>query len=321
MKVSFVAALGACLAMVGPACLAQAWPDNTVKLVVPLTPGSGADTAARSVAQSLGKMWKQTVVVENKPGAGGLIGTSAVVSSEPTGHTLLVQSAGYAANPAIYKKLPYDPQTSLIAVAFLGVTPYVMVTAADGPYQSLQDVVTAARTRPGDVVFTSVGVGSSTHFAAEAFAQAAGVKLLHVPHRGGPEAIQEVMAGRAAFTMAALSTALGNIKGGKLRALGVSTPTRSDAAPEVPTIAEQGYKDFDIALWFGLWAPAGTPATVVQTVNAAVQRAQQDPEVLATFGRLGIQTRSMGAAEFSSFVTREIDRHKAIAAAAKIEAQ
>lgn len=292
-----------------------------VKLVVPLTPGSGADAAARSLAQSLGSDWKQTVVVENKPGAGGLIGTSAVISAEPTGHTLLVQSAGYAANPAMYKKLPYDPLNSLVAVAYLGVTPYVMVTAADGPYKSLQDVVDAAHARPGDLVFSSVGVGSSTHFAAEALAQAANVQLMHVPHKGGPEAIQEVMAGRAAFTMAALSTAMGNIKGGKLRALGVSTPTRSEAAPEILTVAEQGYKDFDIALWIGLWAPAGTPASVVQQIGVGVERAQQDPAVQATFNRLGIKARSMSTAEFSQFVSAEIAKHAAIAKAAKIEPQ
>jgi tripartite-type tricarboxylate transporter receptor subunit TctC len=319
MKFSSLWALSACLVLGSGAVFAQTWPEPGVKLVVPLTPGSGADTAARALAQSLGKAWKQTVVVDNKPGAGGLIGTSAVVTSEATGHTLLVQSAGYAANPAIHKKLPYDPHKSLVAVAYLGVTPYVMVTAPDGPYKSLQDLVAAARERPGDVVFTSVGVGSSTHFAAEAVAQAAGIKLLHVPHKGGPEAIQEVMAGRAAFTMAALSTALGHIKGGKLRALGVSTPSRSDAAPEIATIAEQGFKDFDIALWFGLWAPAGTPAAVVQRINTDIRQAQQDPEVQATFGRLGIRARAMTTTEFSTFVSNEITKHAAIAKAAQID--
>ncbi len=312
------------LAAAGPAMAqsqAPAWPEASVKMIVPLTPGSGADTAGRVVAQFLGKAWKQTVVVDNRPGAGGLIGTSAVVSSPADGHTLLVQSVSYAANPAIYKKLPYDPNKSLVGVAFLGVTPYVMVTAPDGPYKSLPELLAAARARPGDIAFASVGVGSSTHFAAEALAQAAGVKLLHVPYKGGPEAIQEVMAGRVAFTMASLSTALGHIKGGKLRALGVSTHARSAAATEVPTIAEQGLADFDIALWFGIWAPAGTPDAVVQRINAEVQRAQQDPEVLATFNRIGIQARAMSAPGFSAFVRDEMAKHLAIARAAQIEPQ
>ncbi len=300
---------------------AQAWPTGAVKLIVPLTPGSGADTAARVVAQFLGQAWKHQVVVDNRPGAGGLIGTSAVVNSPADGHTLLVQSVSYAANPAIYKKLPYDPHKSLVSVAFLGVTPYVMVTAPDGPYRQLVDVLAAARARAGDIAFASVGVGSSTHFAAEALAQAAGVKLLHVPYKGGPEAIQEVMAGRVAFTMASMSTALPHIQGGKLRALGVSSATRSAFAPEIPSLAEQGLQGFDIALWFGLWAPAGTPDAVVQRVNADVQRAQQSPEVLSTFARVGIEVRAMSPARFSRFVSDEMSKHAAIARAAQIEPQ
>jgi len=309
------------LAASTPLALAQGWPEAPVKMIVPLTPGSGADTAGRVVAQSLAKAWKQSVVVDNRPGAGGLIGTSAVVNAAADGHTLLVQSVSYAANPAIYKKLPYDPLKSLVEVAFLGVTPYVMVTAPDSPYKTLAELIAAAKAKPDQIPFASVGVGSSTHFAAEALAQAAGVKLSHIPYKGGPEAIQEVMTGRVAFTMASLSTALGHIKGGKLRALGVSTRTRSEAAPDVATIAEQGFKDFDIALWFGIWAPAGTPEAVVQRINADVQRAQQDAEVLATFGRVGIQARAMTVPEFAAFVRAEMSKHAAIAQAARMEPQ
>lgn len=300
---------------------AQAWPEGTVKLVVPLTPGSGADTAARTVAQVLGKEWQHTVNVENRPGAGGLIGTQAVAAAPANGHTLLVQSVSYAANPAIFKTLPYDPDKSFVDVAFLGVAPYVAVTAPDGPYKTLKDLVAAGRARPGELPFASVGVGSSTHFAAEAFAQAAGVRFLHVPYKGGPEAIQEVMAGRTAFTMASLSTAMPHIQAGRLRALGLSTRERSPAAPGIPSIAEQGYGDFDIALWFGVWAPAGTPPAVVERINADFRRALDDPGVQATFARLGIQIQRMGVDRFRQHVRGEIARHKAIAQAAKIEPQ
>jgi tripartite-type tricarboxylate transporter receptor subunit TctC len=297
------------------------FPDGPVKMVVPLTPGSGADTAGRALAQALSAAWKQPVVIDNKPGAGGIIGTQSVVGADATGQTLLVQSVSYAVNPAIYRKLPYDPAKSLVDVAMIGATPFVMVTAPESPYATLKDLLAAAKAKPGGIAFASVGVGSSTHFAAEYLAQVGGVDLLHVPYKGGPEAIQDVMAGRAAFTMAALSTALPNIRAGKLRALGVSTQARSAAAPEIPTIAEQGHAGFDISLWFGVWAPAATPAAVVQRINADITRALQDVELVAAFARVGIEPRSMGQAEFAAYVREQTSKHKAIAQAARMEPQ
>jgi tripartite-type tricarboxylate transporter receptor subunit TctC len=318
----FKASLALVLAVAGFSAAAQTlYPSNPVKLVVPLTAGSGADTAGRILSQSLGKAWKQPVLIENRPGAGGLIGTSAVVNAEPNGYTLLLQSAGYASNTAIYSKLPYDPLKSLVEVAMIGVAPYVMVTASDSPYKSVQDIVSAARARPGELTFASVGVGSSTHFAAEHFAQAAGVKMLHVPYKGGPEAIQDVMAGRAAFTMASLSTALGQIRGGKLRALGLASKARSDAATDIATIAEQGFRDFDISLWFGLWAPAGTSPAVVQKISADVARAMQDPELMAAYAKIGIEPRAMNAETFAAYVREEMKKYQFIARQARIEAQ
>jgi tripartite-type tricarboxylate transporter receptor subunit TctC len=309
---------GLALATFALACSAvgaQGFPEGPVKLVVPLTAGSGADTAGRALAQALGRLWKQTVVVDNKPGAGGLIGTAAVVNAEATGHTLLVQSVSYAVNPAIFKKLPYDPLKSLVDVSLIGATPFVLVTSPQSPYATLKDLVAAAKVQPGTLPYASVGVGSSTHFAAEVLAQATGMQLVHVPYKGGPEAIQDVMAGRASFTMASLSTALGLIRSGKLRALGVSTSTRSDAAPEIASIAEQGYPGFDLSLWFGVWAPAATPPAVVAKINADIAQALQDPEVTAAFARTGIQPRALGTTAFAAFVRAEMARYQAVAAA------
>lgn len=300
---------------------AQTFPAAPVKLIVPLTAGSGADTAARLLASSLSKVWGQPVVVDNRPGAGGLIGTSAVVMSEPSGHTLLVQSAGYAANPAVFKKLPYDTSNALIDVSLIGATQYVLITSPTGPYKSMNDLVTAARAKPGEVTFGSVGIGSSTHFAAEYFNQAAGIRALHVPYKGGPEVIQDVMAGRIGFAMASLSTALGQIRGGKLLALGVAGASRAASAPDILTIAEQGFPEFDMKLWFGLWSPAGTPAPVVQQINTDIKRAMQDPEFLSAFAKAGIQSQSMGAAEFGRFVADEIQKFQKVAREARIEPQ
>ena len=220
----------ACLTFGAPAALAQDYPTRPIRIVIPLTPGSGADIAGRIVAKHMSDAWKQPVIVENRPGAGGQIGTQAVVSAEPDGYTLLVQSASHAANPAIYKSLPYDPLKDLVDVAILGVTPYVMVTAKGGAYPNLKALVDDAKARPGAVPFASAGVGSSTHLAAEYFAQAAGVKMLHVPYKGSPEAIQDTIAGRTSFYMAPINTALGQVKEGRLGALGVSTRKRADVA-------------------------------------------------------------------------------------------
>ena len=300
---------------------AQGYPNHTVRMIVPLTTGSGADIAGRVLAKSLTESWKQPVIIENRPGAGGLIGTGVVVNSDPDGYTLLVQSASYAANPAIYKKLPYDPLKSLIDVAILGQTPYVMVTAADGPYQTIRDLIIAAKSKPGEVTFASAGVGSSTHLAAEYFNQMMGVKLIHVPYKGSPEAIQDTMSGRTAFYMAPLDTAIGQLKGGKVRALGLTGKTRNAAVPDIPTIAEQGYPNFDISLWFGMWAPAGTPAAIVNKINKDLTQAMQDPEVKSAYETKGIKATPMSPTEFGKFVRDEMAKYQKIARDANIEPQ
>jgi tripartite-type tricarboxylate transporter receptor subunit TctC len=269
----------------------------------------------------LTELWKQPVIIENRPGAGGLIGTGAVVSAPADGYTLLVQSASYAANPAIYKKLPYDPVKGLIDVNLLGVTPYAMVTSATGPYASIKDLVAAAKAKPGEIPFASAGLGSSTHLAAEYFNQTLGIQLIHIPYKGSPEAIQDTIAGRTAFYMAPMSTVVGQLKGGKLKGLGVTTSARSEEVSEVATIAEQGNPGFELGLWFGVWAPAGTPPAVVQKINADINRAMQDPEVKAAYAKGGVRAKPMSPDEFSSFVKAEITKYHKIARDAKIEPQ
>src|SRR5262245_26513188 len=176
--------------------LAQNFPVRPIRMIVPLTAGSGADIAGRIIGKAMTETWHQPVVVENRPGAGGQIGTQAVVKADADGYTLLVQSASHAANSAIYRSLPYDPLKDLVDVARLGVTPYVMVTAPDGPYKSIKTLIEAAKANPGNIPFASAGVGSSTHLAAEYIVDVAGIKMLHVPYRGSPEAIQDTIAGR-----------------------------------------------------------------------------------------------------------------------------
>ena len=226
----------------------QQYPNKPIHLIVPLTPGSGADIAGRIIAQRLNEHWKQPVIVENRPGAGGQIGTAAVVKADPDGYTLLVQSSSHAANPAIYKSLSYDPLKDIADVAILGKTPYVMVTAANGPYKDLKSLIAAAKAKPGEIPFASAGVGTSTHLAAEYVIALAGLKMIHVPFKGSPDAMQDVLGGRSAFYMAPINAGMSLVKDGKLTGLGVSTKTRAEVLPDVPTIAEQGLYTYDMTL-------------------------------------------------------------------------
>ena len=300
---------------------AQDYPTKTVRLIVPLSPGAGADVAARLVAARMSEHWKQPVIVENRPGAGGQIGTAAVVKAEPDGHTLLLQSSSHAANPAIYRNLPYDPQKDLVDVAIVGKTPYVMVSSASGPYRSLKALLEAARAKPGEIAYSSAGLGTSTHLAAEYLIGLAGVRMIHVPFKGSPEALQDVLGGRSAFYMAPVNVALGLVKDGKLVPLGVSTRSRAAVLPDVPTLAGQGLTDYEVTLWFGMWAPAATPAAVVQKLNAAMNAIVQEPPMREQFSKLGMQPAPMKPEEFARFVRSEIDVYKRIVQQAGIEPQ
>lgn len=306
-------AIAAALLMGGIATVsAQEYPTRPIHVIVPLTPGSGADIAGRIVTKYMTTGLGQPVVVENRPGAGGQIGTVAVVKSAADGYTLMVQSASHAANSAIYKTLQYDPLKELVDVAILGMTPYVMVTNPNGPYKTIKALVDAAKAAPEKIPFASAGVGSSTHLAAEYFAQTAGIKMLHIPYKGSPEAIRDSAAGITSFYMAPINTAIGLIKDGKVKALGVSSSRRDSSLPDVPTIAEQGISGFSIGLWFGMWAPAATPQPVVRKLNAEVNRVLKLPEVKTQYATLGVDPVTMQPEEFAKFVRSEIVTYQRI---------
>src|SRR5438270_5213072 len=309
------------IATMSMAASAQEYPTRPIRMIVPLTAGSGADIAGRIIGRYMSEAWHQPAIVENRPGAGGQIGTQAVAKADADGHTLLVQSASHAANSAIYKSLPYDPLKDLVDVARLGVTPYVMVTAADGPYKSLRSLIDAARANPGNIPFASAGVGTSTHLAAEYIVDPAGIKMLHVPYRGSPEAIQDVIAGRIAFYMAPINTIVGLVNEGKLGALGISTKARAEVLPQVVALAEQGLPAYDVSLWFGMWAPSGTPTAVVQKLNSQVASAMRNAEVIETFGKLGISPLPMAPDEFGRFVRNEIVTYQRVVKQANIPLQ
>jgi tripartite-type tricarboxylate transporter receptor subunit TctC len=300
---------------------AQEYPTKPIRIIVPLSAGAGADIAARIIAQRMNEHWKLPVIVENRPGAGGQIGTSAVVKAEADGHTLMVQSSSHAANPAIYKSLPYDSLKDLVDVAILGKTPYVMVSAGNGPYKSLKDLIEAAKAKPGQLAYASAGLGTSTHLASEYLLGLAKVRMIHVPFKGSPEALQDVLGGRSTFYMAPVNVAIGLVKDGKLNPLGVSTTSRSEVLPDVPTLASQNLPGYEVTLWFGMWAPAATPPQVVQKLNAAVNAIVFEPPVREQFGKLGIQPAPMKLEEFGRFVRSEIEVYRKIVQQANIQLQ
>jgi tripartite-type tricarboxylate transporter receptor subunit TctC len=301
------------------AAAAQSYPAHPVRMIVPLTAGSGADIAGRIVGRKLTEVWKQSVVADNRPGAGGQIGTQIVVNSNADGYTWLVQSASHAANPAIYEKLPYDSLKDLVDVALLGTSPYIMVAAPNGPYRTLHNLIDAAKAKPGEIPFASAGVGSSTHLTAEYFAQAAKLKMIHVPFKGSPEAITDAATGRVSFYMAPIGTAIGMAQENRVRVLGVTSAQRVPQLPNVPTMAEQGLAGFAMDLWFGLWVPAGTPRATVEKINADVNQALKAKDVQEQYDKLGMTPGAMSSSQFAALVRSEIDKYQKIVKSAGIK--
>ena len=300
---------------------AHAFPDKPVRVIVAFTPGGVTDIIARTLAAKLAELWKQPVVVENRAGAGGSLAAVAVARASADGYTLLVHSSGYAVNAALNPALPYDPQRELVAVAPLASQAMVLVVnPAAGP-KSVPELIAAAKAEPGALAYGSAGIGSGAHFSAEQFRIAAGIEVLHVPYKGGAEAINDTAASRLAFTFNTITLALPYIRDGRLLALGVTGLQRSDLLPQVPTIAEAALPGFEFTFWNGLWAPAGTPAPLAEQIARDLGRAVTAPDVRERFARLGAEPMTMTPPEFARFVQREIDNAERIARISGIKAQ
>ncbi len=303
------------------AALAQPYPAKPVRIVVPFTPGGVTDTIARTTAGKLAELWGQPVVVENRPGAGGSVGAAIVARAAPGGSMLLVHSSGYAINAAVNPKLPYDYRKDFVEVAPLGSQPMVLVVGPRAGIANVKELLALARAKPGEIAYGSAGIGSGAHFNSEKFRIAAGVEVLHVPYKGGADAIHDTIAGRLTFTFNTVTLALPFIRDGRLLPLGVSSRNRSPLLPETPPIAEAGIPGFEFTFWNGLWAPAGTPAATIERINRDVMRAMEMPEVLERLTRLGAEPMRMTPAQFAAFVKSEIEDSARIAHAAGIRAQ
>lgn len=305
-RIARFAALAA-LSISALAVQAQAFPDKPVKILVPQTPGGASDTLARIMAQKLGEKWGQPVVVENKPGAGGNVGMEAVAHSPADGYTLLMSYVGtHAINGALYKKLPFDPERDFAPVATLATLPFVVVSRADAPFKTIPELVTAARSR--QLNYGSAGNGSVNHLLGEMFGSAAGVKLTHVPYRGAAPAMQDLMGGQIQLVFTSLPSVAGAIKQGTLRPLAVTSARRAAAFSDIPTVAEAGFKDFDVNPWFGLFAPAKVPPQVIAKINADVNELLKAREVQEKFLGQGAEPYITTPQEFASVLKADIDK-------------
>jgi len=300
---------------------AQEFPNKPVRIVVPFTAGSATDILARTVGQKLSELWGQQVVVDNRAGAGGTIGAGMVAKAPPDGLTLMVHSAAQAVNAFIYPSLPYDTLKDFVQVVPLAGQPNVLVTAPASGYKTVADLIADAKKKPGGLNFGSAGIGSGTHVNGEKFKLAAGIDVAHIPYKGTPEALTDTMAGRIAYFFSPISAALPHVRDGKLIALGVSSAKRSSVLPNVPTIAESGLPGFDYNLWVGVFAPAGTPAEVVEKINRDVNRVLREPEVRERMTALGAEAMPMTPAEFDKFMRLEMDDAAKVVKAAGIKVQ
>ena len=300
---------------------AQTYPTKPVRLVISFTPGSSTDIIGRAVAAKLQEMWGQPVVAENRPGAGGTVGSEFVARSDPDGYTLLANSSAHVANPGIYKDMRYDTMRDFANLALLGGGPNVLMVSPQAGWRSLRDFVDVAKASPGKLNFSSAGVGSGTHFNLEKLKITTGIDVVHVPYKGTPEAIGDTIAGRVCCYWAPLNAALPHVNGGKAHALAVSSAQRSPLLPNVPTVAEQGYPGFDYTLWVGLWGPAKMPADIAAKINKDVNAALASPDLRERLTKLGTVPGNLTIPQFNEFIRKELDETKRILQAAGIKPQ
>ena len=324
MKRKFLArpvVIGALCLLLSAAAFAQ-YPNHTVTLVVPFPPGGGTDTGARLVATKLGQKWKQVVVVDNKPGAAGLLGADYVSKARPDGYTLLMGNIGtQSINPSLYRKITYNPDTAFVPIALVAELPLVMLTNANFPAKSAKEVIAMARSQPGKITYSSSGSGSAMHLAGALFESASGTEMLHIPYKGGGPAIADLIAGHVDLAFATILESSGHIKSGRLRALAATSTKRSPALPDVPTLAETVLPDFNTGSWIGILAPAGTPAAIVDRVARDVHEVVNSPEVRDQLIAQGATPLGGTPAEFKTLIESDRVRYAKIIKEKNISAE
>ena len=320
---TLVALLLAAAALAAPAVAgAQAYPSRPVKLVVPFPPGGSLDITGRLIAQRLTDMWGQAVVVENKPGAGGNIGADFVAKAAPDGYTILLGALStHAVNPNLYAKMPYDAVRDFAPITLIATTPNVLVVNAATPVGNVREFIAWTKANPGKLAFGSGSNGSAGHLAGELYKVDTGTDAVHIPFKGGAPATQALLAGDTQFMFDNLANVMAQVKAGKLKALAVTTAERSTLVPELPTMAEAGLSGFDISTWYGLFAPAGTPAAIIAKWNADVTRILNTPDVRAKLMADGAEPAPDTPEQFAQMIARELAKYARIikASGAKVD--
>jgi tripartite-type tricarboxylate transporter receptor subunit TctC len=296
-----LAAVGMCAAS------AQEFPVRPVRIVVPSTPGGGLDVIARAVTPPLTEKWKQQIVVDNRAGAGGIIGTEIVAKSAPDGHTLLVVTTGFVTNPFIYRQLPYSTPGDFTPITILGNAPNVLVTHPSVPVHSVRELINIARDRPGQFTYGSSGIGSGGHLSMELLQRMAHIQLIHVPYKGAGAATAAVVAGQTQFLFTATGAAIPQIRAYRLRAIAVTSANRSDVLPDVPTVAESGLPGYAAVGWYGMFGPARMAKQLVNRIYADVLAAIRRPDLAAQIRTLGFDYGALPPEEFGRFIAKEME--------------
>jgi tripartite-type tricarboxylate transporter receptor subunit TctC len=291
-----------------------------VRVLVGFTPGGGPDITARYIAQKLSETWKQQVVVDNRPGAGGTVAAQTAATANPDGYTLLSVSSAHAVAPAIYEKLPYA-MSDLVGITESAVSKYVLVVPLSSSAKSVRDLLAIARAKPGQLNFSSAGVGSGTHFAGELLKSLARIDVVHVPYKGIPEALTDAMTGRVDFFMSPIANAVSLVRDGKLRALAVSSRARDPLVPDLPTIAESGVPAYESILWFGLLTSSKVPRSIVSKLNQDIARVLRDPDARARWLPIGLAPSPTTPAEFDRIIAEDVAIFTKLARAGNIKAE
>lgn len=310
----------AMFALAGPGLAQEAWPGKPVRMVVPFAPGGSTDVIARMLGQKLAALWSQSVVIENRAGAGGNLGADVVAKAPGDGYTLLMASGSITINPSLYKKMPFDTKKDLLPITNVAQGPMLVVVQDGSPHKTLKDLIAAAKAKPGSINFASAGVGSQVHLAAENFADAAGVDLQHVPYKGEALGYNDLIAGQVQMMVGNFAAASALLGPSRLRALAVTSRTRMPQLPELPTAHEAGLPGFENIGWFGLFAPAGTPTAVIQKVQRDVAQVMAETEVKARLYVQGMSPVVNSTADFTRQIDQELERWAKVVAARKLQA-
>lgn len=294
------------LATASVAAQAQAgYPDKPIRIIVPYTPGGFNDTLARTVGAKLQAAWGQTVTVDNRPGGGTLIGTEAAAKAAPDGHTLFVVPFAFAVNQSIFKKLPYDPLKDFAPITLAASTPNLLVASPAAGVASVKDLIAQAKAKPGVLSYASTGTGSSNHLSMEMFKQMAGVDITHVPYKGSGPAVTDLIGGQVALMFDNIPNVIQHVKAGKLKALAVTTPVRLPHVPDVPTVSEAGVPGYEVGVWFGFAAPAGTPQPVIAKLNSEIVKILRSPEVREKFAAQGVDVVGSTPEQFEAHIRQQ----------------